>query len=278
VKIVMKMVAVLLGSVIVLMAAVFLLQRHLIYLPGGDLLAPAAAGVPDAEPLTFTTADEVDLDAWYVPADGEAVGAVLVLHGNAGNRSHRGPLAAQLRRAGLASLLVDYRGYGGNPGRPTQDGLLADARAAATALQRRSGLDRDRMIYFGESLGAGVATGLAAEQPPAALVLRSPFPSLVAVGRHVYPWLPVAALLRDRYPAEEWIARYDGPTLVVAGDADTIIPLQLSRRLADAAVGPVDVEVVAGAGHNDRALLDGKQLIGAIVAFLEERTTIDVRR
>ena len=273
----MKMVAVLLGSVIVLMAAVFLLQRHLIYLPGGDLLAPAAAGVPGAEPLTFTTADGVDLDAWYVPADGEAVGAVLVLHGNAGNRSHRGPLAAALRRAGLATLLVDYRGYGGNSGRPTQDGLLADARAAATALQRRSGFDRDRMIYFGESLGAGVATGLAAERPPAALVLRSPFPSLVAVGRHVYPWLPVATLLRDRYPADEWIARYDGPTLVVAGDADTIIPLPLSRRLADAAGGPVDVEVVAGVGHNDRALLDGEQFIGAIVAFLEDRTTIDVR-
>lgn len=276
-KIAMKTLGVLVVLVVLFVAAVYLLQRHLIYLPAGDPFAPEAVGVPDAESLTFTTADDVDLDAWYIPADGEAVGAVLVLPGNAGNRSYRAPLAAELRRVGLATLLVDYRGYGGNPGRPTQEGLLADARAAATALQRRSGLDDDRLIYFGESLGAAVATGLAAERPPAALILRSPFPSLVAVGRRVYPWLPVSALLRDRYPSDEWIAEYGGPTLVVAGDADTLVPLPLSRQLADAAGEPVDVEVVRGAGHNDRALLDGEQMIAAIVAFLDERTAIDVR-
>lgn len=261
-----------------LLAMVWVLQDRLIYLPGGDLLAPAAVGVPAAEPLTFTTADGVELDAWYVPPDGEPAGAVLVLPGNAGNRSHRGPLAAALRGAGLATLLVDYRGYGGNPGRPTQEGLLTDARAAATALQRRSGIGDDRLVYFGESLGAGVATGLAAQRPPAALVLRSPFPSLGAVGRQVYPWLPVGLLLRDRYPSAEWIAGYDGPTLVVAGDADTLIPLPLSQQLAEAAGGPVAVEVVAGAGHNDRALLDGEQMIAAITAFLDERTAIAVRQ
>jgi hypothetical protein len=272
------LIVVVLALAVVLVMTVYVAQRRLIYLPGGDLLTPAAAGVPRAETLTFTAADGVDLDAWYVPAEGEPTGAVLVLPGNAGNRSHRGPLAAALRRNGLATLLVDYRGYGGNAGRPTQDGLLADARAAVAALQQRSGLGDDRLVYFGESLGSGVAAGLTAQRPPAALILRSPFPSLVAVGRQVYPWLPVGALLRDRYPTAEWIAGYDGPTLVVAGDADTLVPLSLSRQLADAAGGPVDVEVVAGAGHNDPALLDGEQMITAITAFLDERTAIDVPR
>lgn len=260
----------------VLLITVFVLQRRLIYLPSGQLLSPVAAGVPAAEPVTVTTADGLALDAWYVPARGRPAGGVVVFHGNAGNRTHRGPLAAALRDAGLATLLLDYRGYGGNQGRPTQDGLLTDARAAVIALARRSGLDDDQIVYFGESLGAAVAVGLAAERPPAALLLRSPFPSLTAVGRRAYPWLPVGVLLRDRYPASEWIATYDGPTLVVIGADDTLVPPTLSRELVEAASGPVDVAVVAGAGHNDRALLDGDQMLDAIASFLAERTAIDV--
>ena len=271
------MLSLLLVAVIVV-AAMWLLQRQFIYFPTtAPPPAPADMGLDAAEPLAFSTADHLRLQGWYVPAAGAPVGAVLVLPGNGGNRADRGPLAEALRAAGLSSLLVDYRGYGGNPGRPTQDGLLADARAAADALQRRSGVDRDRMVYFGESLGSAVAAGLAAERPPSALVLRSPFPSMTEMGRRQFPWLPVGVLLRDRFPTTEWIARYRGPTLVIAGDADALVPPRFSRQVADAAGGPVVVETVAGAGHNDRALLDGEQMIAALLGFLDERAAIDVR-
>ena len=270
-------VAVVVAAAVLVAAAVFLFQRNLMYLPAQVVPPPATVGLPGAESLEFTTADGLELTAWYVPAaDGPPVGAVLVLHGNGGNRAHRAPLAAALRDRGFATLLVDYRGYGGNPGRPTQEGLLADARAAADALAQRSGVADDHTVYFGESLGSAVAAGLAAERPPAALVLRSPFPSMVAVGSHVYPWLPVRALLRDRFPAHGWIARYEGPTLVVAGADDALVPVAMSRQLADAAGGPVDVEVVPDAGHNDLALLAGEQLLDAMTAFLDEHTAIDV--
>jgi fermentation-respiration switch protein FrsA (DUF1100 family) len=103
---------------------------------------------------------------------------VLVFNGNGGNRAHRAPLAAALSRSGLAVLLFDYRGYGGNPGAPTEPGLLADARAARAYLASRPGVDPGRLVYLGESLGAAVAVALAVEVPPLALVLRSPFTSL----------------------------------------------------------------------------------------------------
>lgn len=269
--------AVLVGLVVGLGVGLVLLQDRLIYYPARDVPSPAAVGLPEAQPITVSTTDGLALDAWYVPASGDAVGAVLVLPGNAGNRAGRAPLAARLRAMGLATLLLDYRGYGGNPGRPSQDGLLADAHAGAAALAERTGLPDDRIVYFGESLGSAVAAGLAAQRPPGALVLRSPFPSLAAVGELVYPWLPVGLLLRDRYPAATWLESYAGPTLVVIGGRDRLVPPELSRRAAAAPTGPTDVRTVDGADHNAAALLDGDEMVAAIRAFLDDRAGLPVR-
>jgi uncharacterized protein len=265
----------LLAAVIMAVAALWLLQRRLIYFPSAHLPRPADAGLDSAEPVAFTTADGVQLEAWYIPSTGEPAGAVLVMPGNAGNRAGRAPLAAALRDAGLAILLLDYRGYGGNPGHPSQDGLLSDARAAADVLQDRSGVGDDRLVYYGESLGASVAAGLAAERPPAALILRSPFANLAQVGQRQFPWLPVGLLLRDRFPTTEWIARYQGPTLVIAGDGDTLVPPQFSRQVADAAGGPADVEMISAFSHNDPALVNSPQVLATIQRFLAERSGID---
>ena len=121
--------------------------------------------------------------------------AVLVAPGNGGNRQGRAGFAEALSRRGLAVLLMDYRGYGGNPGSPNEDGLAADALAAAEALEEL-GYPPERTIYFGESLGAGVVAALQAKRPPAGLVLRSPFTELADVGAHHYPWLPVRSCSR----------------------------------------------------------------------------------
>ena len=133
-------------------------------------------------------------------------------------------------------LLFDYRGYGGNSGRPSENGLAADARAAQAWLAAQP--DVERVVYFGESLGAAVAIGLAVERPPAALVLRSPFTSLADVGAVHYPWLPVRRLLLDRYPSIERIGSLSAPLMVIAGDRDDIVPESLSKRLYDAAAEP----------------------------------------
>lgn len=193
---------------------------------------------------------------------------MLVCNGNGGDRSMRAELAAALNGMGLSVLLFDYRGYGGNPGRPSEDGLAADARAAQAWLAAQPGVDR--IVYFGESLGAAVAVGLAVQRPPAALVLRSPFTSLADVAAVHYPWLPARRLLLDRYPSIERIASIRVPVLVIAGDHDDIVPATLSKRLYDAANEPKRWLLVPGAGHNDMELLGGRQMLDAIERFLSE--------
>jgi fermentation-respiration switch protein FrsA (DUF1100 family) len=265
------------GAMAALMAALWMMQRQLIYLPSGPVLAPGEVGLHGVEQVRIHTEDGLSLSGWFIPAaTPEPIGAVIVFPGNAGNRSFRAPLATALVAAGLDVLLFDYRGYGGNPGTPSEQGLRADARAVRAWMGARSSASPDRMIYFGESLGAGVAAALALEHPPRALVLRSPFTSLADVGHLHYPFLPVRTLLRDRFPVTDHVGRYTGPLLVVAGEVDTIVPPAQSRRVAQAAAGRSRFVLVPGAGHNDRALLDGPGLVTALMSFLREDAALPV--
>ena len=227
--------------------------------------------LPGGRDVVLDTEDGIRLGAWYLPAAGGQKGpAVLVVNGNAGDRSLRAQLAAGLSRLGVSALLFDYRGYGGNPGRPSEDGLAADARAALAWLAAQPEVDPDRIVYFGESLGAAVAVGLAVERPPAALVLRSPFTSLADVGRVHYPWLPVGRVLIDRYPSIDRIGSLSAPLLVIAGDRDDIVPESLSKRLYEAAPDPKRYLLVPGAGHNDQELIDGRRMLDEVGRFLSE--------
>jgi uncharacterized protein len=248
-----------------LVALVWSQQRRLIYFPSPGPVPPAATMLPNGQDVVLETDDGIRLGAWYFPVPGRGP-AVLVFNGNGGDRSGRVPLAAALNRMGLSVLLFDYRGYGGNPGRPSEDGTAADARAAQAWLSSQPGVEK--IVYFGESLGAAVAVGLAVDTPPAALVLRSPFTSLPDVGAMHYPWLPVRRLLADRYPSIERISSVHVPLLVIAGDRDDIVPESLSRRLYEAANEPKRYVLVPGAGHNDRELLDGRQMLTEIEGFL----------
>ncbi|SDH07836.1 alpha/beta hydrolase [Nonomuraea jiangxiensis] len=241
---------------VLLLGLLWLFQRNLVYLPDRTRVPPAAEVLPGARDVSFTTSDGLRLAAWFLP--GEHPVTVLVAGGNAGNRSHRLPLARALAAHGLPVLLMDYRGYGGNPGTPTEEGLHRDILAA------RAFIGDSRVVYFGESLGAAVATRLALERPPDGLVLRSPFTDLAAAGRANYPFLPVRALLWDRFPVADNIAAVRVPTVIVYGTRDTIVPPGLSRAVATAAGGQVTTVEVPGAGHNDLVLLNGPQLIGAV--------------
>jgi pimeloyl-ACP methyl ester carboxylesterase len=264
-----------LAVVALLLALVWALQRRLIYLPFPAAVPPGAALLDRVREVTLRTADGLELGAWFV-AGGERdrrVG-VLVAAGNAGNRSLRAPLAEALAQHGLAVLLFDYRGYGGNPGRPTEAGLARDVRAAMRFLGDEAGLSGDRLLYYGESLGAAVVTELATAHPPAGLVLRSPFVDLASVGRVHYPFLPVRTLLRDRYPLAEQLARVTVPTTVVYGSDDRIVPPDQSRAVAAAAGGPTRLVEVEDADHNDGALLDGAVLIAAVVELADRCTPL----
>jgi fermentation-respiration switch protein FrsA (DUF1100 family) len=265
----MRMLLTILAIAAVVLVLVWAGQRRLMYFPFGDVPPPAAVGLPSAETIAFQTEDRLTLQGWFLSSAKPSGGfTVLVFNGNAGNRSFRAPLAAGLRALGASVLLFDYRGYGGNPGGASETGLAADARAARRYVSGRPDVDAARLIYFGESLGSGVAVGLAAEHHPAALVLRSPFASMADVGQFHYPILPVRWLLKDRFDSIGRIARIGCPLLVIAGDRDGVVPYAHSQRLFAAAAPPRTFVTVAGADHNDRELADGDQMMRAIGEFL----------
>jgi uncharacterized protein len=248
----------------VLVGLLWAAQRRLVYFPDDGPVPAAADAFPGGRDVALTTADGLRLGAWWVPPPTADAATVLVAAGNGGSRALRAPLARALSAAGLGVLLFDYRGYGGNPGSPSEEGLALDVRAARRFLLDE-GVRPERLIYVGESLGAAVVTELATEHPPAGLVLRSPFVDLAAVGAAHYPFLPVRALLRDRYPVAERVATIRVPTTVVLGGADSIVPPAQSRAVATAAAGLHRLVEVPGADHNDRVLLDGDALVDAVV-------------
>jgi fermentation-respiration switch protein FrsA (DUF1100 family) len=245
-------------------------QRQLMYFPIRDVPALASLRVDDVEEVTFDTADGLRLSGWLFKAraEDERTSTAIVFPGNGGNRVHRAPLAIALRRIGLEVLLFDYRGYGGNAGSPTEHGLQTDAHAARAFLINERDVDSKRLIYFGESLGTGVAVTLASEHPPAALILRSPFTSMADVGQYHYPWLPVRLMLRDRYNSLALIRRVRTRLLIIAGERDSVVPAVFSRRLYEAAPQPKTFLSISGADHNDDELLDGPVMIDAIAKFL----------
>lgn len=257
------------GAVVLLFATLvgllWAFQRSLIYLPDDGPARTVDVALPGAREVALTTSDGLELGGWYLPAAGAGAPTVLVANGNGGSRDLRAPLARELGEEGLGVLLFDYRGYAGNPGSPTEDGLALDARAAREFLVTEAGVPPDRLLYFGESLGAAVVTELAVEHPPAGLVLRSPFVDLPSVAAEHYPVLPVRALLWDRFPVAERIARVDVPTTVVLGTDDSIVPPGQSRTVADAAARLHRLVEVPGADHNDPVLLDGAALVDAVL-------------
>jgi pimeloyl-ACP methyl ester carboxylesterase len=252
--------------VVVPVVGLWLVQRRLIYFPDRSPVPAAASVLAGGQDVVLETSDGLRLGAWLVRPVGPGRGvAVLIAPGNAGSRLDRVPLARALADVGFTVLLMDYRGYGGNPGDPSQSGIARDVRAARDYLAATAGFTPDRTIYFGESLGAAVVTELATVYPPAGLVLRSPFTDLAAVGRHHYPIVPVRAMLRDRYPLADLIDQVTAPTVVIYGTADSVVPPGQSRAVAATAGDLIRVIRVDGADHNDPVLLDGAPVIDAVV-------------
>lgn len=265
---VLTIVLVVVGALLAGVALLWVFQRRLIFLPDSTPVPDAATLIDGGRDVVLVTEDGLDLRALYLPPPVSPAGCrptVLFAPGNAGNRVGRVPLAGALRDAGFGVLLLDYRGYGGNPGDPTEAGLSADARAAYSFLTGPGGLSPDELIYFGESLGGAVVARLATERPPAGLLLRSPFTELADVAQRQFPFLPVRLLLRDRFPVVDLTVDIDTPTTVVYGTADTLVPPELSLTVAARAAGDPAVVAIEQAGHNDPALVYGPEVITATV-------------
>jgi len=252
-------------AMLVVLGGLWVFQRRLIYFPTRGV-PPVNEQIPGWEEAAFETTDGLTLHGWFTPPPEDAP-VVVVFNGNAGNRAGRARLGVDLATEGFGALLFDYRGYGDNAGRPTEAGLALDARAVVAWVQQRA--PGHALVYFGESLGAAVAIELAVADPPAALILRSPFTSLADLAAVHYPLLP-RVLLRDEYPSLDRIGRVASPTLVIGGVKDSIVPIEQSRAIFEAAPHPRELLIVVGADHNDLALVAGSEVIEATARFITE--------
>jgi fermentation-respiration switch protein FrsA (DUF1100 family) len=237
-------------------------QHLLIYFPDRSRPTPP----PGVEAIRLDTADGLALLAWWMPPREAEAPVLLYLHGNGGNLGHRASAFEAFATLGWGVMMPAWRGYGGNPGRPSETGLLRDAEAGLEALAAR-GIPPARIVVWGESLGTGVGVRLAAEKPGriAALILESPYTSLLDLARLHYPVLPAGLLLRDRYESLSRIGDAGVPALVMVGGRDTLVPPEMGRRLAAAARAPAEVWEAPLAGHNE---LGAHGAIAAAAAFL----------
>ena len=217
----------------------------------------------------FEAADGTRLFGWYVESSGGQA-TLLWCHGNAGNIINRLENLAELYRYGFSVFLFDYRGYGRSQGLPTEEGLYQDALAAYASLTERRGIAPERLIIFGRSLGGAIAAEVASQRPAAGLVLESTFPSVAALAKYHYLGLPVHWLLGARFTLVDRLPRIAVPILVVHGDRDDIVPLELGQRVFQAARDPKTFYLVQGAGHNDLYQVGGVPYFQRLRRFADE--------
>ncbi len=249
-----------------LVLLMMLFENSLVYFPSrypDGNWQPQGLAFEDAE---FTASDGVKLHGWYVVHQ-QPRAVVLFSHGNGGNLTHRSEMLKLLSEYLRCSVLIyDYRGYGRSGGQPSESGLLNDARAARAWLTHKTGCDAHDIVLMGESLGGGVAVDLAAADGARGLILDSTFSSLPQVAAHHYRWAPVGLLMRNRFDSQAKIGNYTGPLLQLHGDADTVVPIELGRRLYAAAKEPKEFVVMPGRDHNDPR---PAVFVRAIDAFLD---------
>lgn len=243
------------------------LERKLVYhpqvYPDGNWNPPT----PDTEDVRFESHDGTRLHGWFLPHPAPRAVA-LVCHGNAGCIAGLQESLVRLnQRHELAVMAFDYRGFGRSEGKPSEDGLLADARAARDWLANRTGTSREDIVLMGYSLGGGVAVDLAAKDGARGLVLWSTFSNLPQTAAHHFSWLPTNLLMTQRFDSLAKIENYHGPLLQSHGNADTIIPFELGKRLHQKHSGPKQFITISGAGHLDA---DSEEYQLVLAQFLQQ--------
>ncbi|GAA5056229.1 alpha/beta hydrolase [Erythrobacter westpacificensis] len=242
-----------------LVSIVYFNQRQLIY-PAPPVQTDTPSGF---ERVTFPTPDRLQLISGYRPAR-EGMPTLLFFHGNGASWQSSTLVTARLVAQGYGLLAAEYRGYGGNPGTPSEEALYQDARGAWNYL-RGQGVDNGDILLVGNSLGAAVALQLATEVTARALVLVSPFNNLGDTAARRARWLPMRLLLQDRYANEEKIVQIGEPILILHGEEDSLIALEQAQALASVRDDTV-IETFPGWGHD---LIAHEPVQERIAAFVE---------
>ncbi|MEM7651230.1 MAG: alpha/beta hydrolase [Pseudomonadota bacterium] len=242
----------LLGAVLFyagLTAFLYVYQRNMLYFPGG----PRPQIEADIAPQTIAVTPEegIDLEGWYWPAE-QGFPTIVFFHGNGQAYQYWVNKLSVYREQGYGAYFTDYRGYGGFPGKPTEEGIYQDARSFIRALKEERGIAEEDMIFYGESLGTGVAIQMATEFAPKALVLESAYSATSDVAKSRYWMFPVDLLMKDQFRSIDKIGALTMPKFFIHGAEDQIIPVKFSQKLFDAAPESKELKIIPNAEHNNQ--------------------------
>ena len=252
------------------------IEKGLIFHPDkdNDSITPDAYGI-EYDDVTFRTEDGLNLHGWFVPgkksSPDEDLHTLLWFHGNAGNINHRlGNLKMLHERVPVNVFIIDYRQYGRSEGKISEKGTYIDAGAALAHLHSRKEINQEKIIFFGRSLGSAVAVELALKEKCRALILETPFTSILEMGKKLYPFLPVSLLLKTKYDSLSKIRNIKVPILIMHGDKDDLVPFEHGKRLYDMANEPKEFYTIPGAGHNDTHIVGGDEYFDVIRNFVKK--------
>jgi fermentation-respiration switch protein FrsA (DUF1100 family) len=264
-------VAVVVLAYLAVVLAFWIGQNRLIYYPGPTPGPPPSSSSVDLREEWIETKDGERLHAWIATPrkdkEGSSARGVLVCHGNAGNIATRVPVAEAFASFGFATLLFDYRGYGGSSGKPTEEGTYLDAEAAFDRFADLLG-SPSRIAVYGESLGGAVAIELARRRKVARVLVEDTFTSLADIASGLYPWLPARTLLGKRYGSVDKVSSIGVPLLVIHSPEDDLVPFEFGKKLFDAAREPKSF-LETGGRHDEGGFLDEERWRSAVRAFLE---------
>ena len=221
---------------LIILVFLFFFQRSLLYHPNVNNYFNDRLKV-DIEEVQIKTSDNINLLGWFHKKDLNRFKTIVYFHGNAGKLENRIHKLNHFKDINVNFLIISWRGFSGNSGKPTEKGLYEDGKSTIDWLKNIGLSDKDIVLY-GESLGTGIATHIAQNRKFAGLVLETPFTSMVDAAKNVYPFIPVGILLKDRYENEKKIKHINIPVLVMHGEADQIVPFKMGKKIYEIANKP----------------------------------------
>jgi len=224
---------------ILLVAVVFFFQGNLLYHPSvNNYIKDQETKEPSGiEKVKIVTKDKIDLIGWFYNKNLENSPTVLFFHGNAGSLENRTYKLNHFKNLNLNFLIIAWRGFNGNKGKPNEVGLYEDAESAIRWLNKK-GIKEKNIILYGESLGTGVAVEIAQNKNYAGIILESPFTSMVDMGKKYYPFFPIRLLLKDKFESYKKIKNIFIPVLIMHGTVDKIVPYDMGKKMYELANEP----------------------------------------
>ena len=250
------------GAIVVLLAfGARFLESRLMYHPSGARVDPERIGLEGVHEIELTTSDGHRIIAWYQRADVDQP-TILYFHGNGGSLADRTERFDSFGARGRGVFMMSYRGFSGSSGAPSERANVSDAKLAYDWLLTQ-GLSADEIIVYGESLGTGVAVQVAAVRKVRGIVLDAPYTSIVDVAELAYPFLPSRTVMRDRYLTMQYVGQIECPALIIHGERDEVIPVEMGKAVSKGFSGPVEFVTFPEAGHTDHASFGSMDVVNS---------------